>query len=142
MTSLDIANLNRIEERICMLKKQLSQISEECSTAGRSKKSNTEFSLRLRASEKMLENSSAMVSYVEVFSPPVANQIRVSEEHARKAFKQIELTNDSEELQKWIKSLLIPSIRLSESLAHLAASSVRKMQGIDEFHIWQLKRLD
>ncbi len=137
MAPLNVADLHNLEKRIQELKNSLSGISEERWRAALSKDERGVVKARIKASEKTLENCDAIANYLNNFSPPISKQIQSRDQLARTTLNRIKLTADAKELHKWIKTELVPSTKLSESLAHLAATSLRKAQGEDiEFHRW------
>ena len=137
MAGLNPADMDNLEKRIQELKNGISDISEERWRAALSRDENAVVRARINASEKTLENCDAIASYLNYFSPPLSNEIRMRGRNAKASLDQIKRTANAQEIHNWIKAELIPSTKISERLAHLAASSIRKAQGEDlEFHKW------
>jgi hypothetical protein len=137
MARLNLTDIGDSENRIQELKNDIVGISEERWRAALSRNENAVVKARIKASEKTIENCDAIASYLNNFSSPLSNEIRKRGEIAKASLGQIKSTANAQELQKWIKTELIPSTKMSERLAHLAATSIRKAQGEDlEFYKW------
>ena len=137
MPQINLKELNALEGTILGFKNNLSQISEERWRATLSKDRNATVRARIKASEKTLENCTAVAKYVEHFSPPLANELRSREKYARNLLQEIKSQSDPDELHTWIKTQLIPSAKMSERLAHIVASTTKKFAGENiEFHRW------
>lgn len=139
MARLNQADMRNLEKRIQELKNSLVGISQERWRASLSKDEKAMVGARIKASEKTLENCDAIASYLNHFSPPLSNEIRMRGQSARVSLEQVKRRANSQELHKWIKNELIPSTKMSERLGHLAVTSFRKAQGEDlEFHRWSI----
>lgn len=137
MTRLNFADMQKLEKRIQELKNSLIGISEERWRANLSKNQRGVVNARIKASEKTLENCDVIADYLKNFSPPLSKEILTREQTARASLKQIKVRADAQEFHRWVKTELIPPTKMSERLAHLAASSLRKAQGEDlDFHRW------
>ncbi|MGH2639806.1 MAG: hypothetical protein ACRDF4_11110 [Rhabdochlamydiaceae bacterium] len=137
MTRLNLNDTRNSERKIQELKNNIAGVSEERWRAALAKDQNAVARARLKASEKTLENCDAIAGYLNHFSPPLSNEIRMREQNARNSLQQIKSTTNSREIHDWIKSELIPPTKMAERLAHLAATSVRKAQGEDlGIHKW------
>lgn len=137
MTRLNQTDTRNLESKIQELKNSLTGISEERWRAALSKDEKALVRARIKASEVTLENCDAIARYLQHFSPPLSKEIRARGQSATIALDQIKRMSNPQEFQKWVKNDLIPATKMSERLAHLAASSLRKAQGEDlEFHRW------
>lgn len=137
MARLNQADTRNLEKRIQELKNSLAGISEERWRAALSKDEKAVVSARIKASEKTLENCNVIANYLKYISPPLSKEIQTRGQRATASLEQIKKATNAQDLQKWVKSELIPTTAISERLAHLAASSLRKAQGEDiEFHRW------
>jgi hypothetical protein len=141
MARFDLADMQNLERRIQELKNALRSISEERWQAALSRDEKAVLAARIKASEKTLENCDAIAKYLDYFSAPLANEIRIRGQNAKTSLEKIKRRGNAKALHKWVKSELIPSTKMSERLAHLAATSMRKFQGEDiEFHRWSMSR--
>lgn len=141
MARLNLTEMEDLEKKIHELKLALAKVSEERWRAALSRDEKAVVQARIKASEKTLENCDAIVSYLDKFSPPLSNEIRMRQQSAKASLEPIKRAAKAEDLQRWIKSELIPSTKMSERLAHLAATSIRKARGEElEFHKWAASR--
>ena len=137
MTRLNPAELDKLEKRIQELKDALSDISQERWRGALKRDEKAVVKARIEASEKTLENCDAIANYLEKFSAPLSQCIVMCANSARVSLESIKRSDDAQELQRWIKSELIPPTKVSDRLGHLAVSSLRKARGEDlEFHRW------
>lgn len=137
MARLNLNDTGDLERKIQELKNNIASISEERWRAALAKDENAILRARIKASEKTLENCEAIARYLNHFSPPLSDEIRTRGESARSSLQQIKGTRNPQELHVWVKAELIPPTKMAEKLAHLAATSVRKVQGEDlELHKW------
>jgi hypothetical protein len=137
MARPNLSDIHDMEKKIQQLKNSLQGISDERWRATLARDSEAALTARIRASEKTLENCGAIAYYLEFFSPPLSREITTRGESARVSFEKIKHKASERELQKWVKNELIPATKMSERLAHLAVSSLRKGQGQNlEFHRW------
>ena len=137
MTSSAFAETRDLEKRIQELKRALAGISEERWRAALARDEKAVVKARISASEKTLDNCEAIARYLQYFSQPLSRDIQTRGRNARASLQPIKRLGDAKELHKWVKSQLIPTTSMSERLAHLAATSVRKAQGEAlEFHRW------
>lgn len=133
----DLKELSRAEKTILDSKRELSQISESRWKALMASDERTALHARMEATEKTLNGCKIIARYLGNFSAPIAREIETREKEIRREFDNIRQTKDPWELQVWIKTRLTPFVKSSERLAHVAASSVMKMRGLDvAFHRW------
>ena len=82
-------------------------------------------------------NCSAIANYLGFFSPPLSSEIIALGSGASASLEQIKYRASEQEIHEWVKKELIPATKMSERLAHLAVSSLRKGEGQRlEFHRW------
>ncbi len=134
---MELSEVSRLERSIAQIKRDLSSLSEERWRAALARNEESVFKARVKAVEKTLDNCNAIAKYVSNFSAPVGKEIQRRELNARKTFEIIRSTNDPKILHSWIKEQLIPSTKLAERMAHMTASTSRKVQGASsDFHKW------
>jgi uncharacterized coiled-coil DUF342 family protein len=137
MARLNPTEMGNLERRIQELKNGIAGISEERWRAALSRDESAVVKARIKASEKTLENWDAIANYLSFFSPPLSKEIQTKGKNAKDSLEKIKHTANAQEIHDWIKTELIPSTKMSERLAHLAISSMKKAQGQDlEFFKW------
>ncbi len=137
---MDVSKVSDLERNIERIKRDLSNLSEERWRAALSKDEKKVFTTRVKAAEKALDNCIAIADYVSNFSAPTAREIRRRGTIAQKSLQTIKASGNPTMLHSWVKEQLIPSTKLAERMAHMAASTTRTVRGQSaEFHKWQLK---
>src|SRR5487761_1766246 len=137
---MSLSEVNRLERNISQLKRDLSNLSEERWRATLARSEENMFKARVKAVEKTLDNCNTIAKYVSYFSTPMGNEIQRRELNARKTFETIRTTRDPKMLHSWIKEHLIPSTKLAERMAHMTASTTKRVQGASSaFHKWEVR---
>ena len=137
---MSLSEVNRLERNISRLKRDLSDLSEERWRASLARSEENVFKARVKSVEKTLDNCNTIGEYVSHFSGPMGNEIQRRERDARKTFETIRTTGDPKILHSWIKEQLIPSTKLAERMAHMTASTTKRVQGASSaFHKWEVR---
>ncbi|HET7404834.1 MAG TPA: hypothetical protein VFJ63_01830 [Candidatus Bathyarchaeia archaeon] len=96
---------------------------------------------RKKAADKLLQNCAALARYVSVSCSNVGRDILVQERTLRDELLTMNKTTDSSELHNWYKTRLIPLVKHSEAVAHVAATSSEKARDRDSpCYQWPVKR--
>ena len=135
-----MSKVSDLERNIERIKRELSNLSEERWKVALSKDEKKVFTARVKAAEKTLDNCVAIADYVSYFSAPTAREIQRRGTLARKSLQTIRTSGNPTMLHSWVKEQLIPSTKLAERMAHIAASTTRTVRGQSaEFYKWHLK---
>ncbi len=134
---LNMDELSRLERSILESKMEVSKILASRSRATLSKDERAALRAWADASERTLESSKDVAKYLEHFSRPISKRLQASQEETRKGLDRVRRTGDKAQFHEWVRSQFIPHVRFSESVAHVAMSSVHGSQGGEaEFHRW------
>lgn len=134
---LNVRELSRIEKSILENKNEVSKILERRSKATLSKDELAALRAWTDASEKTLEGCGAISKYMEHFSRPIARELQASQEATVRGLENVRKTEDRAQFHHWMKTQFIPHVRVSERMAHVAATSMYKTQGRDvDFYRW------
>ncbi len=141
MPLLGSPELSRLEERILVAKSDLAAVSRERWEAALRRDERGVLEARKKAADKMLDNCEALAHYVSYCCPNVARDLLGQGRSMRSELDKMRRTNDSVELHNWYKASLIPLVKHSEVLAHLAATTITKRDSkSSDCYQWPVQR--
>jgi hypothetical protein len=137
--SPSLPEIARLEENILDVKSSISKISYERWQAALLKDEKNVLEARMRAAEKMLENCDLIARYVSQFCPAIGRDLSSQQKIVRSELEKIKGPSDHDSLHAWYKANLVPLVKRSETVAHVAATSHRRGQTLgDDCHRWPL----
>ncbi len=121
------SELDRLEERILILKEELSRFSRERWQAARGDERQN-LQARTKIAEKTLENCDWLAKYVANFSLPIATRLETEDSRVRSEMERVKRLNNAAAFHEWVRTSLVPVVKFSEQTAYVAAASFRRAQ--------------
>ena len=118
-------HLDPLEAEISRTKRELNDLFRQANLASRAGHAAEAHRQEVALLEKELENIQIIARYLEPICPPVARALRRWHAQMASRFLQLKDARDPTVLQRWVAQELVPHLRRSEQLAHLAATSAR-----------------
>jgi hypothetical protein len=139
MSTPSLPEIDRLEESIQVVKSEISKISDERWRAASRGDDKSVLKAKTRAVEKMLENCDVIARYVSQFCPAIGRDLSSHQKVVRSELEKIKRRSNQESLHTWYKADLIPLVKRSEVVAHVAATSHRRGErSSDDCHRWPL----
>lgn len=114
----------RLEEYIIGLKMEIQKVNSEFCSASASGSDLAISNVRNASILKVFENCKAIADYVSHADKLMAESLQRRVAMVYGSYSRIRAGEDRRLLQSWIKSELVPVVRLSESVGHLTATSL------------------
>jgi hypothetical protein len=139
MSTPSLPEIARLEEEIQIVKSDISKISNERWQAALKRDEKNVLEARTRAAEKMLENCDIIARYVSQFCPAIGRDLSGQQKTVKSELEKTKRRNNQNSLHTWYKVNLIPLVKRSEVVAHMAATSHRMGQASgNDCHRWPL----